>query len=422
MGTGTGRNMLELVRCTKCGGKMSRRERDLICNCGHAFKFNNYVYNINFDEVDKGQYSDLYTEDYYNCPFYDYSSYRLERIVALAKPNSRKRILDLGCGPGEIAVRCAIQGAEVFGIDISQDALKLSARRAELNNVKVNLFEFDGRNVPFTDSTFDSIIISDVVEHVDDQILDCLIKECYRLLKPDGYVVIHTSPTKNIIQLTKMLKKLSMNRIDLYSRLITPEYEHLHIRYHDARSLRTLLRRNNFYPAMWGEFQYLQDLPHVLKKISMLSDQIWCMAYKDPKLLNGTGNRPYLSDVPSELEMGKGDSLYINYGLYDAEEGFRWTAKRASIFIRVRPNSSKLVLELFSSQPKVGAKLSLGKHLISRFTLEKGMHHLSIPLNNVEQGVQEMKLELDSTFVPKEEGINQDTRELGVAICRLSVE
>ena len=108
-------------------------------------------------------YSDLYTEEYYKCPFYDYTSYRLEKIVALARPGPSRRILDLGCGPGEIAVRCAQQGAEVFGVDVSRDALRLSAERAAKNNVRLGLFEFDGMRIPFSDSIFDSVVLSDVV-------------------------------------------------------------------------------------------------------------------------------------------------------------------------------------------------------------------------------------------------------------------
>ena len=414
--------MLDIVRCTKCGGNMKALGSDLVCNCGFSLKLDNNFYRIDGEQVEKDSYADHYTEDYYKCPFYDYTSYRLEKIVALARPGVGKRILDLGCGPGEIAVRCARQGAEVFGVDISRDALKLSADKAAQNSVMLNLFEFDGRRIPFSDAVFDSIVLSDVVEHVEDQTLDCLFKECQRLLKPEGHLVIHTSPTLNIIQLTKMLKKLSLNRVDLYTRLITPQYEHLHIRYHNAKSLSGLLRRNGFYPAIWGEFQYLQNLPRLMKTIGPLADQLWCLAFKNPLRLNGVGKRPYLWDVPSELEMGKGDGLYINYGLYEAEDGFRWTARRASIFIMVRPNASRLILELFSTQPKIAAKLSLGRHQISRFSLEKGKHMLSFPLKDIEPGVREMKLDLDRVFVPKNEGINDDPRELGVAICKLRVQ
>ncbi len=414
--------MLDIVRCTKCGQSMSAVGNDLVCDCGSGFKFDNDVYNIDAERIEKSKIAHLYTREYYECPCYDYTGYRLEKIVALVRPLPGRRILDLGCGPGEIAVRCARQGAEVFGVDVSRDALKLSAERAAGNNVKLNLFEFDGCCIPFSDSAFDSVVLSDVVEHIDDHTVSCLFQECHRVLKPKGHVVIHTSPTRNIIRLTRMLKKLSMNRIDLYSMLITPEYEHLHIRYHDAKSLGGLLRSSGLYPAMWGEFQYLQELPWFLRRIESLADQLWCLAFKDAKSLKGLGKRPYLWDAPSELEMGKGDRPYINYGLYGAEEGFRWTAKQASIFIAVKPNASKLIMEMFTSQPSVGAKLCLGKHLISRFTLEKGNHSLCFPLKGIESGVLEMRIELDSIFIPKEEGINQDTRELGVALCRLRVE
>ena len=395
---------------------------DLVCACSCRLKFYNGIFRIDNENVDKCKYADYYKEEYYKSSLYDYTSYRLERIVALARPVEGKRILDLGCGPGGIAVRCALKGAEVIGIDVSEDALRLSAQRAARSNAKLLLFEFDGKEIPFVDSAFDSIILSDVVEHVDDQTLNCLLKECNRLLKPDGRVVIHTSPTKNIILLTKMLSKLSLNKIDLYSRLITPEYEHLHIRYHNAKSLGDLLRRNGFYSAMWGEFQYLQTLPRFLKRIKSLSDQLWCLAFKDPKLLEAAGSRPYLIDTPAELKMGSIENFYINYGLYEAEDGFRWTAKIASFFILIKPESSKLILELSNSQPEVEAKIMIGDHEISRFMLKRGIHLLAAPLRGIPSGIQEMKIELDRAFIPKEEGINQDNRELGVALFKVKVE
>lgn len=131
--------------------------------------------------------------------------------------------------------------------------MRLSAERSAREGVVVNLFEFDGENVPFKDAVFDSIILSDVVEHVEDDTLNLLLRESARLLRPEGRLIIHTSPTKNIIDLTKMLKILSLGMMDLHSRLINPDYEFLHVRYHSMRSLRRLLKKNMLHPVIWGE-------------------------------------------------------------------------------------------------------------------------------------------------------------------------
>jgi len=148
--------------------------------------------------------------------------------------------------------------AEVYGIDVSKDALRLSSERCAREKVRVRLFEFDGEKVPFKESMFDSIILSDVVEHVEDETLDLLLGECARLLKSDGRLIIHTSPTRNIIHLTKIIKSASFGRYDLHARLVNPDYEHLHVRYHSLGSLRRLLKKNSLYPIMWERFSTSQ--------------------------------------------------------------------------------------------------------------------------------------------------------------------
>lgn len=131
----------------------------------------------------------------------------------------------------------------VFGIDVSKDALGLSAKRSLNEDIDIHLFEFDGRRVPFKSSTFNSIVLADVIEHIDDETLESLMIECSRLLVPDGRVIMHSSPTKNIIDLSKAIKKLSYNRLDFYSRLVNPDYEFLHVRYHSQNSLRRILKK-----------------------------------------------------------------------------------------------------------------------------------------------------------------------------------
>ena len=81
----------------------------LECQCGYSLQDDGGFFGIGGPSQDKGEYSHLYTEEYYRCPQYDYTSYRLDKIVALARPSKGRDILDLGCGPGEIAVRCAQQ-------------------------------------------------------------------------------------------------------------------------------------------------------------------------------------------------------------------------------------------------------------------------------------------------------------------------
>lgn len=88
--------------------------KDLFCNCGYYFTCINNYFGIknNLDGDNNNNYAKFYTKEYYQSSLYDYTSFRLNRIVSLAKPKVGSMILDLGCGPGEIAIRCAQLGAK----------------------------------------------------------------------------------------------------------------------------------------------------------------------------------------------------------------------------------------------------------------------------------------------------------------------
>ena len=382
-------------------------------------------------------YSRFYTRDYFNSSLYDYSSYRLSRILELAQPGIGKRVLDLGCGPGEIAVRCAKRGAEVYGIDVSGDALELSAERCKKEDVMVHLLKFDGQRIPLKDATFDSIILSDVVEHVDDETLSMLVKECTRLLIPEGRMVIHTSPTKNIITLSRFLKRATFGGVDLHSRLVNPDYEFLHIRYHSKGSLRTVLTRCMLHPLLWGEFRYLSwtKMPmwaDVLGLRDTLADQLWCLAFKDPeRAKEARQDRPYLdtAQLSSKVNFGRCDELCINYGFYHSEkDGFRWTSRAASLFIEIPDSYSHMVIWVQTVNPGVAQRpvkvsIFLADRKIMEFRLkDQMMREFSGAIKKgLRPGPAELRLTVDGTFVPKELGINEDGRELGVAVHRIEI-
>jgi len=101
---------------------------------------------------------------------------------------SRLRVLDLGCGRGR-GVRALEQlGHDAWGADISEREI----RAAEGPHPERFLL-MRGGCVPASDGSFDVIITSEVLEHVND--LDMFASEVARLLRPGG-VSIHSFPAK----------------------------------------------------------------------------------------------------------------------------------------------------------------------------------------------------------------------------------
>jgi ubiquinone/menaquinone biosynthesis C-methylase UbiE len=105
---------------------------------------------------------------------------------------SKKNILDVGCGPGQITLDIAnITNGQVTGIDIDPEKLeKAKILLAETPNVK--LLEADAQDLPFAAETFDLVIFTITLIYIQDQ--QKAINEMVRVTKPGGIVFASLEP------------------------------------------------------------------------------------------------------------------------------------------------------------------------------------------------------------------------------------
>jgi SAM-dependent methyltransferase len=96
--------------------------------------------------------------------------------------NGRARVLDLGCGPGNMLDLLGEHG-DVFGSDYSADALDFCRRRAYRR-----LFRADFHHLPLRESAFDLITCCDVLEHLNDDAR--ALVELRRALRPGGLLLV----------------------------------------------------------------------------------------------------------------------------------------------------------------------------------------------------------------------------------------
>ena len=88
------------------------------------------------------------------------------------------KILDIGCGVGDFLKLYN----DVIGVDINKDCVnycKQNGLNAELMPVNI---------IPFNDKTFNSIVLDNVLEHIENPSI--LISEIKRILMPNGLLVI----------------------------------------------------------------------------------------------------------------------------------------------------------------------------------------------------------------------------------------
>jgi SAM-dependent methyltransferase len=93
-----------------------------------------------------------------------------------------RRILDFGCGTGELAVRMRLLGWDVTGVDLHLEHLRLARLLAEENGLAGSMFvEGDPGRLPFDDNAFGLVTAFSVLEHLDDRVLGWLLPELRRV-------------------------------------------------------------------------------------------------------------------------------------------------------------------------------------------------------------------------------------------------
>lgn len=98
------------------------------------------------------------------------------------------RVLDIGVGNARNSIVFAKNGFEVWGIDLSESAIKFAKYNAKLNNVKLHLSTCDILStLPFEDNFFDIIIDCGCFHHIKEKHWPEYIKNVKRVLKKDGY-------------------------------------------------------------------------------------------------------------------------------------------------------------------------------------------------------------------------------------------
>ena len=99
-----------------------------------------------------------------------------------------KKILDLGCGQWYFSRLLTKQWANVTGIDISEDLIKIGVQRNQEQNLKIKYFVSDAANLKdLNDNEFD-IVVSNMA-FMDIENIKGTIEECSRVLKNNGFIV-----------------------------------------------------------------------------------------------------------------------------------------------------------------------------------------------------------------------------------------
>lgn len=115
----------------------------------------------------------------------------VERVIAEGGPSAGQRVVDLGCGSGQLTLRIAPLVETVIGVDVSRamiDLLDEHARSAGLTNV-------EGRAVPiehldFEAASVDLVVSNYALHHLRDPDKAAAIRQAAAWLRPGGSIVV----------------------------------------------------------------------------------------------------------------------------------------------------------------------------------------------------------------------------------------
>ena len=125
-------------------------------------------------------------KDVFRIPHEDF-----DQFVKLLKERKAKRILDLGCGTGRHTMALAKLGFDVYGIDISKNALAVCRKRLAEDHLRAEVILGDMyQTLPYQDNFFDGLISTNALHHALVKDIKKLIGEIERILKPGAVIMV----------------------------------------------------------------------------------------------------------------------------------------------------------------------------------------------------------------------------------------
>lgn len=216
---------------------------------------------------------------------------RLDFIVGEVQKNApaNGKILDIGCGNGNLSMALGSLGYNVKGIDVDATSIATATAKNTFTNV---VFEVADANKFTINDEYDLIVCTEVLEHLDTPTE--LVQSAYRILKPGGTMVV-TVPNGFGPRETLMTKPMQwMMRKGHAKTLVNIKrffgYKHAteqssnpdltHTQFFTRRSLFAMMEGAGFKPMAFGKGDFLE----FVFPISLLTNRIKALQRLDTKV------------------------------------------------------------------------------------------------------------------------------------------
>jgi 2-polyprenyl-3-methyl-5-hydroxy-6-metoxy-1,4-benzoquinol methylase len=130
-----------------------------------------------------------YYQRHYASRSWQWYQHLLSHVVRFSQPGP---ILDVGCGAGLFVEAAQQWGFDCSGIDGSIEAVRIASLRLPNNRIAQH---FLSDPFPFEDHRFQTVIMHQVIEHLEPDAGFSAASECLRVLRPGGMLYV-SSPSK----------------------------------------------------------------------------------------------------------------------------------------------------------------------------------------------------------------------------------
>lgn len=113
-----------------------------------------------------------------------------QRYLSVSNLTQDKVVADAACGDGYGTSILARNARRVFGIDIDSDTIQRA--KEKYTDPNISFIEGSIENLPLEDQSIDVFISFETIEHVTEELQKKFLNEIFRVLKPEGILVIST--------------------------------------------------------------------------------------------------------------------------------------------------------------------------------------------------------------------------------------
>lgn len=147
-----------------------------------------------------------------------FNQYTVKNALAIYLPKKGEKVIDIGCGWGNISLALQKIGLDVIGLDYSKKSIEICKKTAMKFGLAPTKFVCrDAVNTKLKPESFDVAYCCDFVEHLYPKIYEYLLGELYRILKKGGKLIIYTPNPSHFLEILRrhnIILKSEVSHVD----------------------------------------------------------------------------------------------------------------------------------------------------------------------------------------------------------------